>query len=229
MKLKYSGAYAPLLLPILSLIGIIYLNLKEQEYQNHRLDVIRQKTVPEIAAAQQSRLGINHFLQPCYVSLSCLHKFGCCGTYNSDKDTITIDSCIVSDDAETKRVISHELGHFYADKLNESLGKGNWPSLENKNSAQQAGIMLVSEGIAMYFENSTKHKHDFFKDSEWPKLISDFTKSHVKYIGGFHLVRPIIDKHKIAGIEYLITNPPEEKDLLDLPAYQKRALEKLKK
>lgn len=229
MKLKnivhVVFATAPIWMAVSTIIGINYFLNKHQQYLNSRLAEISQKTVAEVELEQQSKTGITSCRKPLKIRLACLHQFGYEGEYAPNTDLVTIDSCIIQNDNETRRVLSHELGHFYADKLNETAGLGNWPNFENKTFVQQQAIHLVSEGIGEYFERATHPKADDFKDSNWPAQISDFSILRIRYNGGFHLVKPIIDLHKKAGIEYLIANPPQEKDLLNLPAYQRKALE----
>ncbi len=231
MKLKniVLGFFAtmPLWMPICTVVGIAYYAHKQKVYLQTRLNEISQKMVVELATQQQLKIGITHFPKQFSVRLSCLHQLGFNGQYEPNTDLMTIDSCIIRNDNETRRVVSHELGHLYVDALNETIGFGNWPNFSNKNFAQQQAIQLVSEGIGEYFERSTHPREDNFKDADWPKKVDEFSILRVRYVGGFHLVKPIIDSHKKAGIEYLITNPPQEKDLLDLPAYQRRALEQL--
>ena len=123
-----------------------------------------------------------------------------------------------------KDVIDHELGHFYMDKLNESEGKGDWPTI--KTLANNPGSGLISESIAEYFAKTTNNEEDKFNDADWPETIFDWTPNDT-YDGGCHFVKPIIDKYGQKGIEYLMENPPTLNDFSNIPAYQKRVLENL--
>lgn len=124
-----------------------------------------------------------------------------------------------------KVTLDHELAHFYTDKVNEALGKGDWPEYyeispnstspeEDKKRSKNDNLQIISEGIATYFER---------------KLNIGFVKKPPIYEKGFRLVRPIIDKHGKKGIEYLITHTPSADKLTDLKTYQKAVLEKLSK
>ena len=169
------------------------------------------------------------------------------GLYNNQTDTIYLQSgrlttpgfnwgdflalITTRDLEETKRVLDHELGHFYCDKLSESLGKGSWHSeaVFNHSQKESISIILVAEGIAEYFERIMNGGEDAFKDSSWPKNLNGFyfNQNVLFYDGGYHLVKPIIKKYGEKGIIYLLFKFPNKKELLDLPAYQKKALKEL--
>jgi len=125
-----------------------------------------------------------------------------------------------------KDIIDHELGHFYIDKLNESLGKGNF-EIDDTSKEDIIRTKLLSEGVAVYFDKTINGGKDNFKDSDWPKETEDFLKRKTHYDGGFHFVKPIIDAYGKKGIEYLICNPPTKEDLKDLSEYRQRALQEL--
>jgi hypothetical protein len=148
------------------------------------------------------------------------------GYYNPYNDTITIVLDKIEPfeyKRETKRVLAHELGHFYADKLSEKTSEENWPTLNS------AGTRLVSEGIAKYFERAITGRTDDFNDNEYPQgenvQNGGFSDQRVIYEGGGHLVKPIIDKYGKKGINFLIHQSPDSNAALeDVPAYQKRVL-----
>lgn len=143
-------------------------------------------------------------------------------------ETLTFDSSIGNPD----QTIAHELGHFYTDKLTEHLGNTFW------NWKAEGGVIthdfmarkLIGEGIAVYFERKWSGEKDEFNDSEWPNSIVEFDKfkedNRIFYLGGYHLVKPIIDKFGVKGITYLVENYPAQ-DLLNLPLYQQRVLRAL--
>lgn len=169
------------------------------------------------------------------------------GLYNNKTDTIYLQSgrlttpgfnwgdflvmITARDVEETKAVLDHELGHFYCDKLSENLGTGSWPSdhYADKTLDELISLKLVSEGIAEYFERTMNNGADNFTDSSWPKLMNKFYKNdrHLFYDGGYHLVKPILEKYGEEGIIYLMFKPPTAPELLELPAYQKKALKEL--
>jgi len=169
--------------------------------------------------------------------------------YDTKTNTIHIAQYFVYNSMSTmepyiEELLDHELGHFYVDALNESMGKGDWPGYNEKITEAEVlkdlGIKLISEGIAEYFRKELNPEDDLlrlehklggkreatdFQDSDWPKDVFDFFQRYVMYEGGHHLVKPIIDKHGKKGILYLMENPPT--DLLDLPSYQKEVLKSL--
>lgn len=224
---------------------------------NHDVQRYTESHLAEIAKEQENKIGIRHFGLPrvLYQSnnhipfmdrtiISTLNGLFGGASYNPETDEIFLPKGLrVTPEnnltnklsnliyfelpMDTKRVLSHELGHYYCDKLNESRGKGNLaPQTE-------VGETLVSEGIAEYFSYiTTGDDVPKFNDSEWPDKPDNFGKSyrynrHVIYDGGFHLVKPIIDKYGKKGITYLMENPPSEKDLGDVSMYQIKVLKAL--
>ncbi|MEK6974448.1 MAG: hypothetical protein AABW41_04405 [Nanoarchaeota archaeon] len=132
----------------------------------------------------------------------------------------------------------HELGHKYSFWLAKSIGNQKIftrsPVFE-----EDLGFALVREGIGHYFffeltKNGKYKNMSGFKDSDWPKDLEDWRslaepkrenfRKHLCYFGGYRLVKPIIDGYGRDGIEYLISNPPTSKDLIDLPFYRSKAL-----
>ncbi len=124
--------------------------------------------------------------------------------------------------------LNHELAHSYCFHLSKTLGIKNWPNLRQKNEFEYASLKLVSEGIATYFERTMNGTPDKFKDENWPDdldfVINGTNTAYFFYDGGYHLVKPIIDKYGQEGIIYLLLNPPRRDELLKLPEYQKRIL-----
>lgn len=176
---------------------------------------------------QERILGIRHFGMPNF-SIDTIRpssvRDSTHGSYNSRENRIWVD--VVKYDSA---ILSHELGHFYADKLSENIGNGNWPPPRNflglrRNTKK--GIRLISEGVAQYFRIKTiGHKKN-------PRLEYRNFKDYFKgdgnkpyYNAGFGLVAPILDIDINRGIELLIKNPPKEKELEDLISYRARILE----
>ena len=212
-----------------------------------------ENNLPKIVKNQEEKLGIKHFGIPKIVYEIPPEVKGPLvppGSYDPKKDVIylpfgnsitpeenvtnTLATCLsLGALANIEEVINHELGHFYSDKLYESMGfgLGNWPSYspDGQLTDDEIGTKLISEGIAGYFEKTINNKEDKFRDSDWPKKREDFRDIHIIYEGGFHLVKPIIGKHGKRGIEYLILNPPRVEDLENLPAYQSRILSFIEK
>lgn len=130
------------------------------------------------------------------------------------------------------RTMYHELGHFYCDAIAEEAGFGDWPKIYPLGKDENIiGLRLVSEGIAEYMERKTCNSNleDTFSDEDWPKDTRGFfldgeLDNSVLYQGGYHLVKPILDKYGQAGILYLMKAPPQEDDVLRLPQYQQRLM-----
>jgi len=190
------------------------------------------QNIGSIISSQEKTLGIQHFGLPNLDIRGCGFR-GDREFYNPDTDILKIyvpRAYVHFSPATTEDIIRHGLGHFYADKLSESLGLGSWPP-DDKEDIDYVRKNIICEGIAEYFRRKSKDEEDTFKDSQWPKTLEEFENIDFVpfYTGGYHLVKPIIDRHGKKGIKYLILNPPEIQDLKDLLGYQKRALEDLSK
>ncbi len=216
-----------------------------------------QKNLDSLMLNQEKILGIKHFSKPNLkfelskddsVDVLRLNEFMYAGEYLDYNDTIGLSLGhsflpfplgITSDNNfknltgiisslgfnfDVENTLYHELGHFYYDKLNESLGNGRYVHTNGK----YYGTRLMQEGIAGYFENKINDEEDLFEDSDWPKDIKDFG-DYEFYSGGYHLVKPIIEKFNKKGIEYLILNVPSDEELKDVPKYQKRVIKILSK
>ena len=123
---------------------------------------------------------------------------------------------------EIKKDLDHELGHYYVDKLNQSLGLGDWPNYYSITDEQMLSNRTIGEGIAQYFMIKMNNLPDTFTVI-WPKTIDSYTESFC-YGGGYKLVKPILDKYGKKGIECLIKNPINKEELTNLNKYQNRIL-----
>ena len=130
----------------------------------------------------------------------------------------------------------HELGHFYLDKLCKKLGVVDLhiDLAENKEEMTrwfEARNELIREGIATYFEREMTGKEVDFNDSEYPKTIEEFLRNkagfliRLYYDGGYHLVKPILDKFGVEeGCKRIILHLPRKEDMVELPIYRKKIL-----
>ena len=105
--------------------------------------------------------------------------------YNIDKHKIEILFYKVFNRKKRVGLLSHEVGHGYANELSDILGRGNWPVYPEEKK-EQIGITLVSQGIAETFERAITNQKDEFKDEDWPEKIEDFYVRNVTYNGGNH-------------------------------------------
>jgi hypothetical protein len=129
-----------------------------------------------------------------------------------------------------RNTLWHELGHFYFDKLAEYC-KCKDESIHDPQRTHPFVARIVDEGIGTYFDRAEKPKTDIFSDSMWAELNGEkkVGTDYRFYRGGYHLVKPIIDRYSTLGMIYLLQHPPMVKSLTELPAYQKKALEDLAK
>ncbi len=135
-----------------------------------------------------------------------------------------------------ERNLYHEYTHDYMDDLFKSKGMDLY-SLVFKNNKITSNNMLIVEGIAEYVANTFTNGRDNFKDSDYPRNLNKDPQAYLRsttemrriyYYGGYHLVKPIIDKF---GLEksslYMMKNPPTDKELNNLPAYRTRMMKGL--
>lgn len=167
---------------------------------------------------------------------------GLLGLYRDGKDTMYLPSGILTkpewdfDDfiatiatfnntANVRRVVDHELAHFYCDKIKEKVFQNNYPIFYYcLSDEERMGHILINEGIAEYVENKMNGEDEeplSFQD--WPSDVFQFTSKEI-YQGGYALVKPIIDQHGKKGIQFLLFNPPTPKELFTPKKYQERIL-----
>jgi len=142
------------------------------------------------------------------------------GAYDEFEKSIYITPRIFRSQGEFRQILNHELGHFYSHQVMEEFGIAN-----QFDYVGNLGHKLISEGISEYFEKTlaggkTRDKFEFPKNPQKLALPE-------QYKIGFYLVKPILDRDTKKGIECLLKNFPEEKDLGNLQDYQKRILKKL--
>ncbi len=225
-------------------------------YKDDEIEEYVNENLEEIIAQQEEALGIHYLTRPTIFFQLPLewridgNAMYAAGLYRPEVNTIYLNSGMLSHPApdvgdllamtftgltnNVRDTLNHELGHFYCDYLSETMKMRDWPaSYPGMSIGDAIGIRLVSEGIAEYFERkSTGNEEDHFSDADWPKTIDDFSTGQdvnvdVIYHGGYHLVKPIIDKQGTRGILYLMYFPPKKYDLLQLPKYQQVLLQQI--
>jgi len=197
--------------------------LKEEERQELAQEYFGSD-LKKVISEQENILGIKHFGEP---KLSLGFSLTADASYYPQTDLIKINNSVL-----LKRFIAHELGHFYADKVSEGLGRGDWPIFKGKivdgeYGKDDMGLKLIAEGIATYFESRTEG--DGLTGDLEHKNFSNYNSIGIgKYYNvGNNLVKPILDKDVRKGVELLVANPPTSADLEDLVGYKKRMLERM--
>ena len=138
-------------------------------------------------------------------------------------------------------LIDHELGHALADQVSRRIGNGAWPGEWNGDVDQLEEMMarnFISEGIAEYFENIGK-RHPKRTKGGYKNLPESWFDQELwrniyrRYEGSYWIVQPILKRHGIHGLVYLMTHPFKYSlgGNVRGPAleYQKKAMEDLKK
>ena len=234
LQLKHMKKIGLISLLVYSLASCSSLEIKKSKFN---IDGIDPRTIhyvtqnlDSIISSQEEDLGIHHFGSPKIIFRSCVERADR-ASYNPHTDVMEIfvpRAYVHFIPKRTEHLIRHELGHFYTDKLSENIGNGDWPRKEKKE-IDWIRNRLVAEGVAEYFARKSNGEKDAFEDFQWPKTPEEFKNGgySICYDGGFHLVKPVIDRYGKKGIEYLICNPPSAKDLKNLPEYQSRVLKYL--
>jgi len=230
---------------IASDITTTYLYFQEdpdiEEYVQENLELFIEKQEKELGISYSAkRPSIEYLIPKENIPL------GVIGLYDNANDTIYLPSGLLirprwdfndtmvtivtfNRTAYAKRVLDHELAHFYCDKVKEQvLGKNHHLSniymfIPEERIANQ----LVGEGIAKYIENKMNGEdHGLYPFKDWPSDIEDFSNKEI-YQGGYTIVRPIIDQYKEKGIHILLLNLPTEEEIFKPLDYQKRIFRKL--
>jgi len=131
-----------------------------------------------------------------------------------------------------KHAIDHELGHFYVDKVSESMGLGDYPQ-NYTDSFYEPQDLVMTEGIAEYFERTMNKMDDgFFPEVWWDEYVGknfdNLFNDRFTNLGGYHLLKPILDIDVEEGVKYILSNPPIFLDVFDMVAYRNKTLEGFK-
>ena len=191
-----------------------------------RLDGVRT-ILPQRVRLQEKRMGI----KPLFIPKITITKRGgsygmvghAYGGYNPQNNLIGIVNSVDFSNDQLAQITDHELGHAYADRLYELMGKGNF-DFNNIPENLHYGAKFIGEGIAEYFERTGTEQ-----GKKWSQALPKSFSLKNLYGDGYLLVKPIIRKYGKKGIEYLITHLPTEDELHDLPSYQDRTLKALSK
>ena len=150
-------------------------------------------------------------------------------------------NCFSDNTNALRRVLDHEIGHFYIHALNRSLTDEHcyncsWQDYEFYSEYEYIGKDLISEGIAEYFSrkiNGTETGREC-TDEIWKTYspldteMSDEVYGDRYYGCSHRLVKPVIDAYGVEGIKRLLVNPPKtQADIADIPFYQNRILAEL--
>ncbi|MBI4147070.1 hypothetical protein HY494_00265 [Candidatus Woesearchaeota archaeon] len=243
---RWSAFTAAVYFPA-SLVSTLYL------YRQKDLDIEMyvQENLEQIIEKQEEKLGITYPAERPKIKYFFPEQkihLGVMGLYDDGEDAIYLPSGLLTrpewnwgdfvatiatfnNTADAKKILDHELAHFYFDKIKEiSLGRDYhifrpWGFSPEESIADR----LINEGIAAYIENVMNGEEERpFNLQDWPSETKQFS-NEVIYRGGYTLVKPIIDKYGEKGIHFLLFNPPIPAELFTPKEYQEKAFEKLAK
>jgi hypothetical protein len=194
-------------------------------------------TLPRIMQQQEQKLGIKYTEVPqIIVSSTPTNKSDTVADYDSISNKMLVYSSRNFTEDDINRSLSHELGHFYSDRLLESSGFQNGLNSDDtlnvhdlKNQKEILRKLLIGEGIAEYFSRNTL---DIQNDCPNISLEYDIYRDRFKSRGSLNnaflsnaycLVKPVLDMNLNKGIVYLATHPPNEDQLEHLKTYQENA------
>ncbi len=209
---------------------------------NKDIELFVMNNLESIIEAQENKLGIDHKGSPRiifgYPDGYTAHDGS--GFYHDPTDTIylpkglaiTPESNLSNKLAEILSfgraydildILDHELGHFYIDKIKESKSENKWDVPVTYDQKQARSV--VCEGVAEYFKITLNNiETNLSENYSMPTDCFELTTFDI-YVGGYHLVKPIIDLYGSAAIHYFIDNPPNS--VKDLKLYQNKALNAL--
>ena len=166
MNLTEKFAYGIVAFTFSTLLGVGFMRHIIPKKLSRNMQSYVESNLEKTLNAQEKELGIQHFGKP---NIKVEHSIlGIAGLYDRENDTIYLNPDLLVPDnnltntlakifyfrylVDAKEVFDHELGHFYTDKLSESLGLGNWPpELHQMDSSHKLRFKLIAEGTAEYF------------------------------------------------------------------------------
>lgn len=214
------------------------------------IEVYVQENLEQIIEEQEKKLGITYPKERPTIKYTLPENYtfgGIVGLYKGVEDTIYLPSGLLvkpefdwsdfiatiatfNNTVEAKRVLDHELAHFYCDKMKEKAWEKNHHLLQIYLFFPEEIIAnrLINEGIARYVENRMNGEEESFSLDNWPSKVENFTRETI-YQGGYTIVKPIIDRYGEKGIQFLLFNPPTSKELFTPQQYQERILRDIAK
>jgi hypothetical protein len=126
---------------------------------------------------------------------------------------------------ELENVLAHELGHHYLHLRARELG-ALW-YLIRPGVNRSFGPKLIDEGVSEYLAHKTRPNKKYLSKAD-PDIFMDLKAwSPDMYRAAFELVRPILDKDCVRGIDYLLLNPIEDTSPEGLVRYSVAAMQAL--
>lgn len=132
--------------------------------------------------------------------------------------------------SNTDHTLRHEIGHHLFNTRAEYNGTSEiWGADNDFRKEDLLAFQLISEGVAEYFAHSLSDNkpNDLLDLEEYEKKDNIYDKLSDSYRAGYSLVKPIIDKYGLRGIDYLATHPIKSDELDFIRLYQNMCLQNL--
>lgn len=149
--------------------------------------------------------------------------------FNSKLDKLLLDSTRLTDD-NLREVLIHEMTHAYTDHLSKQLTGKKWPKTDDlqgglegmgSNFSKAYARRMISEGISEYITTQfypqhmnrlgkSWHEGELFLVNRFEAFFGPGDNRRTPYLGGYEIVRPILDKFGVKeGISLIIQNTPD--------------------
>lgn len=197
--------------------------------------------IPKIMKAQEQKFGIKYSEVPTVaVYPRPTNESDAVADYDSGSNIMKVYSARNFTENDIDRSLSHELGHYYSDKLLESAGFQDGLNSDStlnvksvKNRREVLRKLLIGEGIGEYFSRNTIGIQDDCSNISLGYNVStdrfkDRGSLNAFLSNAYCLVKPVLGINLDKGILYLATHPPSEDQLEQLKSYQENAENQLR-
>jgi len=182
-KKKFTRFYLPLIAGCGFMCGALY---GQWAYQKSKIETYLKVNIEGIISEQERNLNVSFQGRPSFIVTRSINPFNFM-FYNAGQDTIEVDMrgfnlfTLPNDDPRMAQLLksglSHELGHFYIDKLHEQdYGRDYSPDSVKRK--------FLGEGMAEHFHVDGKpdHFYDSLHDMVKPFLETNGVSEGIRYV-----------------------------------------------
>lgn len=151
------------------------------------------------------------------------------------KPFLLLEPKVIANEIEFSKLADHELGHALTDTISRRLDRGHFITLKRLKTLtkeEQLGLHMISEGIAVFFEQVLSHTKQRFIEIPLPSSPLEtelYPREMIVYQGGHWIVDDILSRFGEKGLVWLIINPfvPKKNIREDAKKYRERAFYEL--